>query len=110
MLRQLSARHQVHDAEPARIVERDRRPGRHAEHDVIMAIGIIAAFLRAGVAVDADRARHPQVHHQRLARGQLGQQELAAPPQRSDRAPLEPAGEIVRERAAAVRRGEGSRA
>ena len=98
ILRQLPARHQVHDTEPARIVERDRRTRRHAEHDVVMAIGRIAAFLRAGVAVDAHRARHPQVHHQRLAGRELCQQELAAAPQRPDGAPLEPAGEVVGKR------------
>ncbi len=95
--------HQVHDAEPPRIVERHRHARRHREHDVIVTVVEVSVPIarargdRRGF-FDAKPAGHSEVHDQRVARRQLAEQVLAAARQRSHAPPPQPTGEAARKR------------
>ena len=100
-------RHEIHEAESSRIVERDDRAGRHVEDHVIVTAGArpdshLRMPIVPGVEGDAKGARHAEVHQQRLARGQRGEQVLRPPGQRQDRPAAEPRNELRGERDAQV--------
>ena len=86
-----AARHELHRAEAARIVEAHRRARRHVEHHMVVrqvlgAVVIIRARRRPSpaVALDAERARHAEMHHQHVAGRQIGQQIFRAPAEPAD--------------------------
>jgi hypothetical protein len=63
---------------------------------------VLVERLRLGALFDAEVAGHPQVHQQRLARGQVGEQVLGAAVELEHSASRQPRGEVVREGAAQV--------
>jgi hypothetical protein len=99
--RELQRRQQIHEAKAAWIVERDDGTGRHPENDMIVQTGRRCASVDFG-PVDPKRARHAEVHQQRLVRGQRSQEILGAPGQRVDGLPFEPRAKTTRKRTAKV--------
>ena len=66
-----------HRPEPAGIVEHHRRAVRHVKHDMV-----VFGERDGAIRVDVERARHPKVHHEHVARRQIADQVLAATTQR----------------------------
>jgi len=71
---ELIPRHNLHRAEPPRIVEGDDRPRRHVKHHMVMrlvlgALVIVGAGRRLPFLLEnVERAGHAEVHHQHVAR------------------------------------------
>ena len=104
---ELGARHELHRAEAARIVEGDGRAGRHVKHDVVVrdvlfALVIIAAELLVVFLKDMKRAGHAEMHDQHVAGRQIGEQIFGAPADAGDGLALEPLREILRQRPAQI--------
>ena len=91
-------RHQVHRPEAPRIVEGHDGAGRQAQDDVVVAI----ERLRRAAVLDAEVAGHAEVHEQRLARGEIGEQVLGPAVQLEDRRARQPGREVGRKRTAQV--------
>ena len=99
--------HEVHRAEAARVVEDDARAIVELEDDVVMRGELRPLVMERRhnqyrLALDAERARHAKMHHQRLAAIQRSEQILGAPRQRLDPPAGEPLGEARRERRAQI--------
>ncbi len=87
-LTEVGARHEVHDAEPPRVVEADPHARLQLEDDMIVR-------LRGGVGVmHPKRARHSKVHEERFTGRQVGQQIFATTCQAVHRRSSQPALEI----------------
>ena len=96
--RQLSRRDDVHEAEPARIVEGDDSARGHLEDDmVVRTLGVPPA------SIDAKRPRHSQVHQQRLVRRERHHQVLRTPRDREHVLADEPLPEPFRKGIAQIR-------
>ena len=83
-----SGRDQRHVAEAARVVVDDARAARETEHDVVVRRRLRRArdeTRRPRLVLDAERAGHAEMHHQRLAGIELAEQIFRATPQREDR-------------------------
>ena len=108
-VRQFRPRHQQHEAEPARIVERHGGARRHVEHDVVMGRSRRSRVMeRAGrpvlVAVaDAERAGHAEMHQQHVAGGEVRGEVLGAAADPGHGRAFDPSREVLRQRAAQVR-------
>ena len=85
----------VHEAKAARIVEEHTRARVEIEDDVIMPIHWQP---HCSPPLDAKRARHAKMHQERLSGGQLHQEVLGAPGERSDSLAAQPAAKPRRER------------
>ena len=74
---ELGAGDELHHAEASRIVEGNARARGHVEHDVIMSrvpctfVIIAAGHGLAASMGDPKRARHAEMHHQNLSRGEI---------------------------------------
>ena len=100
---ELGALNQLHRAEAARIVEGHRGAVRHVKHHMVVrgALGVLVIIdARLGVRADAERARHAEMHHQHLARRQIGQQIFRPPAEALDRLPGQALFEVLGNRPA----------
>ena len=105
------ARHELHRAEAARIVEAiaarrstcETPRGRAPMLGALVVIG--AGRATPAVALDAERARHAEMHHQHVAGGQIGQQIFGAAAEPVDRLALRAARRNPSATASAGRRG-----
>ncbi len=91
LLVELRARHDLHRAEPARIVEGDHRAVRHVKHDMVVRQKSLDArgdssrvALSSLLAQHAERARHAEMHQQHVAGGQIGEQIFGAAAEPAD--------------------------
>ena len=106
LLLELGARHQLHRAETARIVEGHGGAVRHVKHHVVVRDGLCFLVMVSGdlalaaIAADAERARHAEMHHQHVARRQIGQQIFRAPPEPFDGLTFQALFEALRDRPA----------
>lgn len=107
-LRQGRTRHEIHEAEPARIIIDDARTALDVEHDVIMRRdsaclmqklplhGALAAFH------NRESAGHAEMHDQRFAGREVRNQIFGPPTQRSEGLAFKPLGESFRKRKAQI--------
>ncbi len=120
LLLERSARHQLHGAEAARIIEGDPGAIRHVKDHVIVGgvlrlrVMIFAGHARAGVVFGADvlgdanvlgdakRSRHAQMHQQHIAGGEIDQEVFGAAADSGDRLALQPRREVGRQRPAQI--------
>lgn len=78
----VSARHQINDTKPSRIVEDHEPSGRQTDVDVIILLRL-SRIVRC--VLDTERSRHAQMHDEHVIRRQLRQQVLATPIERANR-------------------------
>ena len=109
---ELRARHQLHRAEAARIVE--GRPSRRSTCETPRGRAPCSSTARDNrrrglrVLADAERARHAEMHDQHVAGRQIGQQIFGAAAEPLDGLALEALLEVLGDRPAQVRRSRPS--
>ena len=114
LLLELGARHQLHRAEAARIVEGDPGAVRHVKDHMIVGgvlrlrMMIFAGHARAAVMGhanvmgDAERSRHAQMHQQHIAGGEIDQEIFGTAADPGDGLALQPCREVGRQRPAQI--------